>query len=156
MKNIKKSLMGILIASIMLVTISNVSLAADPIVKIDASNNGGTIYLLEGSTLNLTLRTNPTTGYTWDFTKLDQSMLMLISEEHWGFNLAPHVNGAGHMETWIFKAVHVGITTLQLKYYRPWDPKDIAGTYKITIVILQKNLNLDKTGLKTINGMVLA
>jgi inhibitor of cysteine peptidase len=98
--------------------------------------------LSKGSLLELTLYTNPTTGYDWNITKHDKSILMLISEKRLGFDSPPFVCGAGHLITWTFKAINNGITTLQLQYYKPYSPNNIIEmTYNIIIVVNEYNVN---------------
>ncbi len=78
------------------------------------------IKVTVGQEFKITVPSNPTTGYRWQFAKApDEKTLKLLREdyEHPKSNLA----GAGGKQVWTFKALAYGKTTLELNYIRPWE-----------------------------------
>ncbi|HWI56151.1 MAG TPA: protease inhibitor I42 family protein, partial [Bacillota bacterium] len=73
-----------------------------------------------GRPFTLSLASNPTTGYHWQFaTPLDEMHLKLLKAEY----KKPESNWAGNegTEIWEFKPLAEGETQIQLKYARPWE-----------------------------------
>jgi len=90
----------------------------------------------------LTLESNPTTGYRWQFAdKPDEKIVRFISSEY----KAPETKlvGAGGNEVWTFKAAGKGKTTINLIYVRPWE-KDTppARTATVIIVVDQTSISI--------------
>jgi inhibitor of cysteine peptidase len=78
------------------------------------------IKVTVGQEFKISLQSNPTTGYRWQFAKApDEKILKLLREdyEHPNSNLA----GAGGKQIWTFKALAYGKTTLELNYIRSWE-----------------------------------
>lgn len=99
-------------------------------------NDGQTVYATVGKTFDVTLKSNPTTGYQWQVSQIDEKLLEQVGTAQY----TPHANtgimGAGGEETFTFKALKPGETTLQLVYARPWEKDTTPGdTYAITVVI---------------------
>jgi len=82
------------------------------------------INLLEvkvGQEFNITLESNPSTGYGWQLAKqLNETILVLIGFEYKSSGSGLIV-GAGGTEIWTFKAVKSGTAEISLKYVRPWE-----------------------------------
>jgi inhibitor of cysteine peptidase len=73
-----------------------------------------------GREFNVTLASNPTTGYKWDLAKpLDAKLLQLVTNIY--ERPETRLVGAGGREVWTFKAVDEGKTQIALKYVRPWE-----------------------------------
>ncbi|HEC94342.1 MAG TPA: hypothetical protein ENI45_00060 [Thermoplasmatales archaeon] len=107
------------------------------ILHIKESDNGKTLYVDKDWLMNLTLETNPSTGYQWEITKLNHSALQLIDHFCWGYpHRDPPILGAPCNETWILKPISYGETTIELKYWRTWDPEDpFIKTFRVNIII---------------------
>lgn len=105
------------------------------IIAIGVENNGETIDVPVGGTLELTLDSNPTTGYAWHTTQSPDQSLLQVSEEFISSPESALYTGAGGQSRWTMKALKAGTTTLELVYKR--DGSKAAGTssYKITIRI---------------------
>ncbi|MFH1327616.1 MAG: protease inhibitor I42 family protein [Candidatus Bathyarchaeota archaeon] len=87
-----------------------------------------------GQQFNITLESNPTTGYQWQLAEpLDESILNLIGSEY----QAPEngLIGAGGEEIWTFEAVDQGTTEISMEYVRPWET-DVAPIKARTFVII--------------------
>jgi len=88
-------------------------------MELGADDNGRAVELAMGQVLTVTLESNPTTGYRWEITELDEQVLASMGEAEYqpGSNLV----GASGMEILRFKAVNEGHTSLDLAYRRPWE-----------------------------------
>ncbi len=86
------------------------------------ADNGSDVTLKVGDTLRVQLPSNPSTGYSWQVSQDDKAILAPVGEPQ--FDLGPNVTpipGRGGTETFTFKAVAAGETTLTLIYVRPWE-----------------------------------
>jgi len=80
----------------------------------------GLIEVKVGQEFNITLNSNPTTGYQWQLAKrLNETILQLVGSVYKpsGSGLI----GSGGTEIWTFKAVSSGTAGISLKYVRPWE-----------------------------------
>src|SRR4030042_6201332 len=70
-----------------------------------------------GDSFTITLRANMSTGYQWQVTTLDETMLQLVNSEY-----IPYTTkrlGADGKQLWTFKALKAGETSIAFKYVRP-------------------------------------
>ncbi len=73
-----------------------------------------------GEVFQITLHSNPTTGYRWRLGEDGaEGMVKLIGSEF----VAPDTQrlGAGGLEVWTFRGVKPGKTILPFEYARPWE-----------------------------------
>ena len=105
-----------------------------PAIKLTANDNGRSIELQVGQVLAFTLNANPSTGYSWEMTKLDQKILQQLGEAE--FTPDSALPGAGGKQIFRFKAVSAGQTALTLIYHRSWE-KDVAPlkTFSLQVVV---------------------
>ena len=78
------------------------------------------IRLEVGMEFTISLDSNPTTGYSWDFSSpLDERLIRLINSSF----QPPQTRrkGAGGKQIWTFQTVARGETEIALKYIRPWE-----------------------------------
>jgi inhibitor of cysteine peptidase len=106
-----------------------------PIV-LGAEDNDSQVELTSGQVLEVTLASNPTTGYSWEVSEVDETVLTQVGEVE--FQQAPAegepVTGAGGTETFRF-AASAGETTLTLVYHRPWE-KDVEPLETFTVQVV--------------------
>jgi len=97
-------------------------------------DNGISIELNPGNRFELKLEGNPSTGYTWEVISIDLNIIKQIDEPT--FKSSSTALGAGGEMTFHFQTVHVGQTSLNLAYHRPWE-KNIPDekTYQVAIII---------------------
>jgi len=84
------------------------------------TNSINPINVKIGDTFTISLDSNATTGYEWQFSQaIDSLILQLVSSQY----EAPASNmvGAGGKQVWKFKALSSGTTSIALKYVRPWE-----------------------------------
>lgn len=106
-----------------------------------APADGGTAVLAPGSTLELSLDANPTTGFSWQLDELPTGLALVGEPTYVALNDVPGGTlrtGAGGTQRWRFKADdgEQGDGTLRLSYRRPWE-KDVAPakTYTANVQI---------------------
>jgi predicted secreted protein len=97
-----------------------------------------------GETFTLTLRSNPTTGYSWELDgPLNEKLVRFVGREY----LADQTGlvGSGGREIWTYEMAGMGETFIQLKYVRPWE-KGIAPakTARFHIIGVGDNWNKSK------------
>jgi predicted secreted protein len=99
--------------------------------QLNADNNNQTVAVGQGAVLTLSLPSNPTTGYIWNYAgEPDQSVL--VETSHFSINPSRAI-GSGGNEHWVFRAVGTGDTKLNLAYARPWENASPAKTYSVEI-----------------------
>ncbi|NME82041.1 protease inhibitor I42 family protein [Clostridium sp. SM-530-WT-3G] len=84
---------------------------------------------------------NPTTGYTWEYTIGDNSIVKLDSKDFISENTDPEVCGAGGTFTWKFSGLKAGTTEITFKYLRPWDESSLYET-KTYVCTVDKDKNI--------------
>lgn len=101
-----------------------------------ANADGGKAYILQqGQVLELQLRSNPTTGYSWQLQPggevLQRVAMTFLPDPH-----EATVVGSGGTEIWRFNAVKTGRQILRFEYRRPWEKDTPAAetlSYDITV-----------------------
>ncbi len=101
-------------------------------VTVTDDQNGQTVEVKTGQVLNVSLKGNPSTGYTWEVSQ-PLGFLQLQGEPE--FKADSNAIGAPGRLTLQFKVTGIGSGPLQLVYHRPWE-KDVApiSTYTINVV----------------------
>ena len=98
------------------------------------TDSGRTIDLRMGDRLSISLGGNPTTGYTWQVTAVDEQVLAPLGEP--GYAASSEALGAGGVFAFEFKAVAAGKTALRLVYRRPWEKRRRpAQTFKVDVTV---------------------
>lgn len=96
----------------------------------------GEVTLREGGELKVALPANPSTGYTWEVSGApDPAVLEQVGESV--YEASPTdtmVVGSGGTMTFVFRAVGVGTSTLELVYLRPWE-EGVEPVDTVTIAV---------------------
>ncbi|MEA3282908.1 MAG: protease inhibitor I42 family protein [Euryarchaeota archaeon] len=101
--------------------------AADNEAYTMSDNNSDISVEIEG-TFGISLESNPTTGYEWNITECDYSILELVNTSYESAgNQTPPVVGAGGSRNWTFMGLKDGETALKLVYLRSWEGEDSAA-----------------------------
>ncbi len=98
-------------------------------------DNGKTVNATLNQILSITLESNATTGYKWNaVTEPDAKVLKLVSSQYVSPtpSKTPMV-GAGGMEVWKYQVVGTGTAAIKLGYFRPFDPKNVAKEFTLTV-----------------------
>jgi inhibitor of cysteine peptidase len=86
---------------------------------ISGADNGGEVHLKTGATLELRLKSNPSTGYTWQVEPGSTPLLKLVRQSQ--TKAAELGVGRPIVQVFLFKAVRSGEGFLQLHYVRSWE-----------------------------------
>ncbi|MBP7053334.1 MAG: protease inhibitor I42 family protein [Phycisphaerae bacterium] len=83
----------------------------------------GRVTVALGQVFTVTLESNPSTGYRWEWVDHQDSIVEQMGEARFKPRATgdPPLGGAGGWESFDFKAVHPGQMTLKLVYRRPWE-----------------------------------
>lgn len=101
-------------------------------VEIGAEANGTTIDLETGQKLVISLESNPTTGFDWEVSEIDDAVITKSGDSE--FTAESDLIGAGGMRTFTFKAAGTGTCTLKLIYHRAWET-GIAPEQEFSVTI---------------------
>jgi inhibitor of cysteine peptidase len=93
------------------------------------------IYI--GDTLEVILKGNPTTGYSWEVDYVDSTILRQVGKTE--FKADRKARGSGGIITMRFEALTTGQTLLRLIYHRPFE-KGIPPiqTREVAVVVKEK------------------
>lgn len=88
----------------------------------------------KNETFEVTLNSNPSTGYSWRLAKNNESRKIDSIEVRYA---EPNhtMPGASRNEIWKFKGVEKGIDTLTFEYLRSWEPNSTVEIKKIIVKI---------------------
>jgi len=96
---------------------------------------GDTFETTVGKTFTVALDANATTGYNWSQTTKDTNVVAYVDNAYAAAASDPQVVGGGGTDTFTFKAVGKGTTTITLVYARPWESVPPAQTRTITVTV---------------------
>ncbi len=121
------------VAALMFLTLAVSVIGSAPITLTEA-DNGREITLRRFALIRIRLAGNPSTGYSWEITNLDRTVIRPLKQvvERGEGNLA----GRPQPTVVTLKALKRGDTTLELTYRRSWE-KDVAPakTFRIKIIV---------------------
>jgi inhibitor of cysteine peptidase len=99
-------------------------------------DNGGLVEVPRSSKITIELEENPTTGYRWLLSNIDE--VFLVPEGHVFLTGEQAGLGAGGLHQFFFRAKGAGHTTVSLLQKRVWQGDDGAvGSFKLAIRILK-------------------
>ncbi|MFH0890073.1 MAG: protease inhibitor I42 family protein [Candidatus Aenigmatarchaeota archaeon] len=104
-------------------------------IVLTGADNNKSIEISSGQSFLLGLESNPSTGYTWDIT--GYSPLILSQTGKAGFSQPeqnPELVGAPGTQTFHFRGISAGKTTLTLVYHRPWENATLQS-FSVDIVV---------------------
>lgn len=104
----------------------------------------------KGTSFQIVLPSNQTTGYKWEVDDITQGVLQQVKNEyHTSKKYAEDIVGAGGEEVWTFKVLKVERSHIVMKYRRPWDKLDVTSSFRISV-----NGNPGDDGLLTCFGTI--
>ena len=109
-----------------------------------AQDNGSSLSLRQGETLKVVLSGNAGTGYGWDLERHDPSRIEPLGMESRQAPGPPLPDGrslplAGGPQqiSFLFRMLRPGRSTLQLRYWRPWEgASSIIERFRLRVVIV--------------------
>ena len=112
--------------------------AAGKTVVLESKDSGASVTVKAGDTVQVKLRSNRTTGYSWAEIK-DKTDAKVLKSDGGNYEVNAHPEGmvgVGGVETFTFTAVAPGKTEIALGYARPWEKdKEPAQSFKATVVV---------------------
>ena len=126
----------VIVTAVACVLLAGVVTGCDSAVRLKDDDNGTSVTLAVGETLELVLTSNPTTGYSWSAAEVP-ACLEQEGEPEYDSDAPPGMMGAGGEDTWRFTAAEPGEGTLRLEYTRPWESAEEAPveTYEVDVVV---------------------
>ena len=88
-----------------------------------------------GDSFTITLRANMSTGYQWQLTTLDETMLQLVNSEYIPYKTKRL--GADGKQLWTFKALKAGETSIAFKYVRPHEKEKPPERQQIIPILIK-------------------
>ncbi len=87
---------------------------------------------VKGKTVEFTLKSNPSTGYSWEV-DIDGDSVVLTDKRYEAPKTAPNVAGAPGYEHFTFSAVRPGRAVIRFSYLRSWETEPPVET--VTAVV---------------------
>ncbi len=103
------------------------------ILTADQHNHGQTVQLAVGDTLELRLPENPTTGYQWVTTTIDNTLLSELAHDF--IPPATDAYGAGGVRILRYRALARGRSPLELTLRREWEPENPIDHFKLDVIV---------------------
>jgi inhibitor of cysteine peptidase len=103
-------------------------------VRLSEKDTGSTITLARGAIMEITLAANPATGYSWQPTTIDPSVLKYLGSDFAGEHATLGGGGRAFLR---FQALASGQSELELGYYRyPFEPvSEAAERFRVTVIV---------------------
>ena len=118
---------------VLLVVAAGACQTSDEGITIDEEADGTTITLAVGDVLEVALPANPTTGFTWEVTAVDDAVLSAVGD--WVFVADSTAIGSGGTMTFSFDVLAPGTTTLEMVYHRTFETEPPADTFTVTVTV---------------------
>jgi inhibitor of cysteine peptidase len=99
-------------------------------------DNGASVQVQFGAKITIKLKENPTTGYRWTISSIDEALLVPDGDEF----LPPDQKapGAGGLRTFFFRAKSTGSAAVTLINKRAWQRNDQAvDSFNLAVRILE-------------------
>jgi len=107
---------------------------APVLVKVSEKDRSRTIEMRVGDVLEIVLRGNPATGYTWDVGSFDKDILKQVGKAE--FVPDKMIRGSGGNVILRFEASKVGKVFLKLIYHRTFEKnKPPIKTFDVTVLV---------------------
>lgn len=120
----------------------SITVVVDQTIRADKSFDGKEVNMTTGGSLQVSLDSNPTTGFKWELTGISNASVLEKVSNIYDTPMfkvkegtEPRV-GVGGMEFWNFKALTQGRSTLSMEYSQPWDGGTKgARKFSLTVVV---------------------
>ncbi len=120
MKKFKFLILGIFI----LLLSSCCTYCAKKTINLTESDSGKSIILVPGNRLEVALKGNYTTGYTWNIISYDKAILKLSSDSKYVAEQTQLI-GAGGIQYYYFDVVGKGKAEIIIDYSRGWEKESL-------------------------------
>jgi inhibitor of cysteine peptidase len=103
------------------------------IILVDEKTNGGTVELLVGDQVEISLPGNATTGYVWTLDQVDKKILEPQGDPE--YKVQGEGVGVGGKYIFRLKALAVGETSVEMEYRQPFGTGEIPPEKKFNILV---------------------
>ena len=113
----------------------------EPAQKLTDADSGKTVKVKVGDSVTISLKGNPTTGYSWRTAKLDGQSIEQSGDPKYTVDThQPGMTGVGGDRSCSsFKAAKAGKTQISLEYVRPWEKNTKpVNTFAVTVEVEEK------------------
>jgi inhibitor of cysteine peptidase len=104
-------------------------------LRLTEADSGRSVELAPGETLEITLPSNITTGFSWHLATEPDVAVLEPRSSRYNEPQDGDTVGAGGSETWVFRTQDAGTTRLELAYYRPWEPDVVEGRFELQVTV---------------------
>lgn len=107
------------------------------VIQLTDADNGNQVTVKVDQTINLQLEANPSTGFGWEVSQVDTTLLAQKGDKTYApASQNKPVAGGGGWEYFRFAVQQKGETTLKLIYHRSWEKGvEPAKTFEVKIQI---------------------
>lgn len=111
-------------------------------MRLNENDSNKTVEIVVGDKVEIILPANPTTGYVWEVSSIDSSILQPNKAD---FIANDPAIGAGGLEIIKFHALAVGKSELKLIFHRPFEQDTPPlKTFDVTVIIKNKAIPCSK------------
>ena len=106
-------------------------------ITVNESNNGKEYTVKVGQTFDVSLASNPSTGYGWTVSEPSDEKVLSHTEGNYrssGDSNKP-ISGQGGRTYWEFTALKAGKTEIKMIYARPWESVQPAQTFTLKVMV---------------------
>lgn len=100
-------------------------------IDLTEADSGSTIDASVGDEITISLAGNPTTGYTWNVLQPQNADVVAFDDRE--YEAESDLAGAPGTEELTFETVAPGEATIELGYFRPWEPDQVDKTFTVTV-----------------------
>ena len=134
MKRFRKVVVPVMLWAVLVVACRSQSPHPIMVVEVVEQDAGKTIQVPIGRTIRVILDGNPTTGYAWEATSVDASILNQVGKP--SFTSDSSAIGSGGKMTFNFQTIGSGETVLRLIYHRSFErDQPPLKTFEVTLVV---------------------
>ncbi len=105
-----------------------------PVLKLTDADNAKMVKAAVGQMVEITLKSNATTGYTWRVVSGGNEVLNQIGDDHYTAPGAP-IPGKGGTQTFKYVVRKAGSASVKLEYVRPWEAEKPVQTWSVTFAV---------------------
>ena len=123
---------------VVMLLMTNIAAGCGPTgeVRLDMADNERQIKVEVDQILVISLESNPTTGFGWELVELKDPILQSMGDAEFQPSESEEIVGAGGTETFRFKVMSTGQTTLTLVYHRSWEEGvDPLETFRLDVIV---------------------
>lgn len=109
-----------------------------PLLELSEADNGKTVSARVGQEIVVSLRGNPTTGYSWERPAPEGAAVQALGEVEYAADPNPAgLVGVGGTFRARYRAAQPGRAVLRLRYRRPWEPESsVAARFEVTVNVV--------------------